>query len=302
VLDSAAIRVRRPRGFAAGLVHFHASEAAVRRLAGIRHFALDLDGTLYLGGRLFEATPRFLQLLRSRGIGRTFFTNNSSRSTRDYVRHLRAMGIDGGEDEILISTHSALMYLRARHPNVKRVFVLGTPALQEEIGQSGYELCEDDAGDEPDAVVVGFDTTLGYARVCRAAYWIGRGKLFVATHPDRICPTDQPTMLPDCGAICALLTTATGRAPDAVLGKPHALMIEALLRRRGLKAEEVAVVGDRIYTDMAMAQAAGAMSILVLSGETTAEQADQAQPRPDLVVRDVGELADRLAQATEMER
>ena len=271
----------------------------MHRLDRIRHFALDLDGTLYLGGRVFPWTRPFLDRLAELGIGHTFFTNNSSKSTRQYVEHLRKMGIDATSDEIYSSTHSTLDYLRDERPSVRRLFVLGTPGLQEEFAESDFTICADSATDEPDAVIVGFDTTLAYPRVCRAAYWIAKGKPFIATHPDRICPTDQPTLLPDCAAICAMLTTATGRTPDAVLGKPSPRMLEGVRKRHGVTSNEIAVVGDRLYTDMAMARGAGALGVLVLSGETTAEQVEHATPRPDLVVADVGELARMLPQRTE---
>ena len=275
----------------------------MERLSRIRHFALDLDGTLYLGGRVFACTRPFLDRLRELGVGHTFFTNNSSKSTRQYVEHLRKMGIDATLHDIYSSTHSTLDYLREEQPRVKRLFVLGTPGLRAEFTENGFTIVGDsdggETGDEPDAVIVGFDTTLAYPRVCRAAYWLARGKPFIATHPDRTCPTDQPTILPDCAAICAMLTTATGRTPDAVLGKPSPRMLEGVRKRHGVAASEIAVVGDRLYTDMAMARAGGALAILVLSGETTAEQVATADPRPDLVVADVGELARLLPPRTE---
>jgi NagD protein len=264
------------------------------QLQNIRHMALDLDGTLYLGGRLFEATRPFLATLRELGIGRTFFTNNSSRSTRQYIEHLHHMGIEADSEDIFSSTHSTLHYLRTELPAVRRVFVLGTPALREEFVESGFVAAGEDAADEPDAVVVGFDTSLTYPRLCSAAYWISQGKPFIATHPDRICPTDRQTVLPDCAAMCAMLTSATGRTPDAVLGKPHPSMLHGVMKRHGLSASQIAVVGDRLYTDMAMARAAGATGVLVLSGESTAEQARLADPAPELVVADVGELASLL--------
>jgi HAD superfamily hydrolase (TIGR01450 family) len=265
-----------------------------QKLRDIKHFALDLDGTLYLGGRLFDFTIPFLDALRRRGIGWTFFTNNSSKSTRQYVQHLRAMGIEAQPQEIYSSTHATLEYLREQLPSVRRVFLLGTPGLREEFAEQGYEFAGD-GDDAPDAVVVGFDPSLTYLRVCRAAYWISQGKPFIATNCDRVCPTDQPTVLVDCGSICKMLSHATGREPDAVLGKPDPRMLHGVMRRHALRADELAVVGDRIYTDMAMARAAGATGILVLSGETTAEQAAAAQPAPDLIVNHVGELERLLA-------
>jgi NagD protein len=149
----------------------------------------------------------------------------------------------------------------------------------------------EDSADEPDAVIVGFDTTLSYPRLCSAAWWISRGKPFIATHCDRVCPTNRPTLLPDCGAICALLSCATGRQTDAILGKPDPRMLAPIMNRHGLKANELAVVGDRIYTDMAMAKAAGAVSILVLSGETKPADLSADGFEPDLVTAHVGDLA-----------
>jgi NagD protein len=275
-----------------------ASGSSRARLARIRHFALDLDGTLYLGGRLFDFTRPFLATLRRRGLGRTFFTNNSSRSTRQYVQHLSSLGIDATADDIYSSTHTMLAYLREQRPDVRRLLIVGTGALREEFVEHGFALAgeSEDAGDRdaPDAVIVGFDTTLTFARLSRAAYWITRGKPFLATHPDRTCPTDRPAVLPDCGAICAALTSATGRAPDAVLGKPSPRMIEGVLRRHNLRAGDIAVVGDRLYTDIAMARASGAMGILVLTGETTRELALASDQPPDLIVEDIGELSELI--------
>jgi NagD protein len=150
--------------------------------------------------------------------------------------------------------------------------------------------------DEPQAVIVGFDTTLAYERLCKTAYWIAQGLPFIATHPDLVCPTDEPTVLVDCGAICACLTAATGKSP-LVLGKPDPGILLDLGARHGLMPRQLAMVGDRIYTDMAMAQRAGAMAVLVLSGEATADDAAAMSVPADLVVADVGEFGRRLAAA-----
>jgi HAD superfamily hydrolase (TIGR01450 family) len=264
------------------------------QLKQLKHLALDLDGTLYLGGRVFEFTRDFLETLRRLGIGRTFFTNNSSKSTKQYVEKLRAMGINANAEEIYSSTLCTIEYLRMQRPEVRRVYVLGTPALRGEFAEAAFDVAGEAHDDEPNAVIVGFDTSLVYEHLCRAAWWLSKGKPFIATHCDRICPTDLPTVLPDCAAICAMLTSATGREPEMVLGKPHPMMLQAVMRRHGLKANEIGVVGDRLYTDIAMARSAGAMGILVLSGETTAQQARAANPGPDLIVENVGELAPLL--------
>jgi HAD superfamily hydrolase (TIGR01450 family) len=278
----------------------------VNRLRAVKHLALDLDGTLYLGGRLFDCTRPFLGRVAALGLGRTFFTNNSSVSTAGYVQKLRRLGIEAAADDLFSSTSATLAHLRAALPAARRLFVLGTPALRQEFADHGFDVRGSDGaaatdpsepGPEPDAVVVGFDTTLDYDRLCRAALWIARGKPYVATNGDAVCPTDRPTVLPDCGAVCKLLAHATGRDPDAVCGKPSPGMLAGVTARHGLAAAQVAVVGDRLYTDVAMAQAAGAVSVLVLSGEATAAQAAAANPPPDFVVQDVGELADLLTRA-----
>ena len=264
------------------------------RLRRIRHVALDLDGTIYRGTSLFPSTLPFLKLLEALGIGHTFLTNNSSRSTRDYLAHFESFGLKLSEDQLMNSTQSTVQFLRESMPGVRRLFILGTPSLIEELRAVGFISTADDATDEPDAVVVGFDTTLVFSRLCRAAYWIARGKPFIATHPDRACPTDQPTVLVDCGSLCAALEKATGRAPDRVLGKPDPAMLRGILQRHALSADELAVVGDRLYTDMAMARSAGVLAVLVLTGETSRADLDPAGSPADLVVPGLGEFGEQL--------
>ena len=187
-------------------------------------------------------------------------------------------------------------------PALRRLFVLGTVSMSRELEAAGFTLTADSANDEPDGVLVGFDTGLKYSRLCRAAYWISKGKPFLATHPDRVCPTDQPTMLVDCGAICAALKEATGRAPDVVLGKPDPCMLRGILRRHALVPRQLAMVGDRLYTDMAMAHRAGAFGVLVLTGETTAAAGTKHSPAPDLVVSGLAEFGEQLRQTRQQNR
>jgi len=268
-----------------------------KKLAAIRHVALDMDGTIYRGDTLFESTDPFLSLLKDLGIGYTFLTNNPSKSITDYVEHLREIGIVATEQQLYTSTRATIEYLRDEWPKVHRIFALGTPSMCEEFAAAGYTVMPDSPDAEPDAVIVGFDTSLTYERLCRAAWWISRGKPFFATNPDRVCPTDQPTVLVDCGSICAALQAAAGRKPNAVLGKPDPAMIRGILHQHSLQPHNLAMVGDRLYTDIAMARQAGALGVLVLTGETTAEQATQALPAPDLVVPSLAEFGAKLKEA-----
>src|SRR5436309_5286180 len=244
-------------------------------VARIRHVVLDLDGTLYRGDRLFPATLPFLDRLRRLGVGRTFLTNNTSRSKADYVAKLGRLGIPTAEADIYTPADSAIAHLRDRMPGVRAVAVLGTPSLVAQFERAGFAV----GWDDPGAVVVGFDTTLTYDRLCRAAYWVREGRPFLATHPDLVCPTDEPTVLVDCGSICACLTAATGRRPQ-VFGKPDPSIIRDLCGRLGLAPAELAVVGDRVYTDVALAQKAGAVAVLVLTGEATAADAAALEAAP----------------------
>ncbi len=272
-----------------------AATVNAENLRRIRHVALDMDGTIYKGGTLFGCTLPFLALMRRLDIGYTFLTNNPSKSIPDYLAHLHRMGLNATRDELHTSAQATIDYLRARLPQARRLFILGTPSMIGEFENAGFVSTRDDAADEPDAVVVGFDTTLAFSRLGRASWWVRQGKPYLATNPDFVCPTDQPTVLVDCGSVCAAIEKATGRTPDIVLGKPDPDMLSGILQRHRLQPAEVAMVGDRIYTDVLMAQRAGAVGVLVLSGEATAEDAAKADKAPDLVVPSLAELGELLA-------
>lgn len=263
------------------------------RLRQVRHVVMDMDGTIYRGGTLFAWTLPWLAFLREQGIGYTFLTNNSSRSRRDYLNKLAALGIVVAPEQMYTSTWNTIDYLRRVYPACRRLFVLGTPSLCGELTAAGYELVED----EPEAVVVAFDTGLTYERLCRTAYWISRGGPYLATHPDVICPTDAPTVLVDCGAICACLNAATLRQPDQVLGKPNPEMLWPIAARYGLAPSQVLMVGDRLQTDILLAVQAGALGCKVANPAEDGLYDRAVTCRPDLRVAHLGELHARLAAA-----
>ena len=266
-----------------------------RRLAQLRHIVFDMDGTIYLGHTLFKETVPFLAKLVELGIGYTFVTNNSSRSRAGYVAHLAEMGIVAPPDSVVTSAHATIHYLRQHHPAARRLFVMTTDDAKQDYRLAGFEVVDD----EPDAVVVSYDTSLTFERLCRTAWWISRGVPYVATHPDRICPTDQATILPDCAAFCALFETATGRRPEAIPGKPSPQMIEEVMARYSLSPAETAMIGDRLYTDVRMGRNSGALTILTLTGEANADEAKSlpAAQRPDLIVTDLDDLSRQLCAA-----
>ena len=263
----------------------------------IKHVALDMDGTIYLGSQLFPWTKRFLQTLTDNGIGYSFLTNNPTRSLDDYVKKLKGLGIDATRDEVYTTAVATIDYIKTHFPNARRLFVLGTPSMTGEFEAAGFEMCADSPDDRPDVLVVAFDTTLVYPRLCRAAWWASQGVPYIATNPDRVCPTDQPVILVDCGSICACIEHATMRKPDIVIGKPNPDMLRGIMDRYGYRPDEIAMCGDRIYTDVAMARNAGALGVLVLSGETTLQTAIDSDPQPPITADNVETFAGLLLES-----
>ena len=279
----------------------YSDEQLMARLKNIRHVALDMDGTIYMGGSLFPYTKPFLERLRRLGITYSFLTNNPSKSIADYLAKLDGMGIEATEEEMYTTALATIDYIRTHYPEAKRLFMLGTPSMQQEFIKAGFESTEDDPADVPDVVVVAFDMTLQYSRLCRAAWWAQQGVPYIATNPDRVCPTDQQVVLVDCGSICKCIEHATGRQPDITLGKPDPNMLTGVRQRYGLEAEQIAMVGDRIYTDIEMAHNAGAFGVLVLSGETTDEVAAAAEKQPHLTLDGIGVLGEMLERSRKEE-
>ncbi len=268
-----------------------------KRLRGIRHVALDMDGTIYLGATLFPYTIPFLEKLDRMGIGYSFLTNNPTKSIDAYLDKLRKMGVPCREDQMYTTALAAVDYVRTHFPDAKNLFLLGTPSMISQFEAAGYHSCSEDVNDVPDVVVAAFDMTLTYPRLCRCAWWVSQGLPYIATNPDWVCPTDQPTVLVDCGSICACIEAATGRKPDVVIGKPNPDILYGVLDKKGLKPSEAAMIGDRIYTDVKTGINAGAAGVLVLSGETTMEIAAASDVVPTVICRDIEEFGQMLEEA-----
>ncbi len=263
----------------------------------IKHVALDMDGTIYLGSKLFPYTLKFLEDLTNLGIKYSFLTNNPTKSVKDYLSKLEKLGISATPEEMYTSSVATIDFLRDKMPDAKRLFVVGTLSMEEEFRKAGYELLLDDPDQKPDCLVVAFDTTLTYPKLCHASWLASEGVPYIATNPDRVCPTDLRTILVDCGSLCKAIEYATGRKPDAVIGKPNPDMLSGICFREGLKPDEVAMCGDRIYTDVATARNAGSLGVLVLSGETTLETALASDPMPDITAENIAEFCNLLKEA-----
>ena len=252
-------------------------------------FLLDMDGTLYLGDEVFEGAIDFIHTIKATGREYIYLTNNSSRAGTDYIDRLRRLGFPCETENVFTSGMATAMFLNDRFPGAS-VYPVGTPAFLSELQSYGVKLCSDES---VSVVCVGFDTTLTYEKLDRAVHYLRRGAAFVAANPDWVCPMPAGEVLPDCGSICALLTAASGVKPEYI-GKPNRNMVDIISKQTGVPNENICCVGDRLYTDIAVAQNAGAVSVCVLSGESTQSDIDAAERKPDYVLNNVEELADIL--------
>jgi len=254
-------------------------------ISDVKCFLLDMDGTFYLGGRLIEGSLEFIEKVRATGRDFMFLTNNSSHNANFYVQKLERMGLSIDRSRVLTSGEATCAKLQQLYPG-KRAFVLGNEYLVEEFHEAGISVDME----RPEIVVIGFDTTLDYGKMQAVCDFVRAGLPYIATHPDFNCPTETGFM-PDIGAIMAFIEASTGRRPDLIVGKPHTGIVEAVLKRTGLKVGELAMVGDRLYTDIETGLRSGMLSILVMSGETTEAMLAQSPTKPDLKF---GRLSDMI--------
>ena len=250
----------------------------------VRCFLLDMDGTFYLGENLIPGSLDFIRRVEETGRDFLFLTNNSSHNADFYVQRLKRMGLNVGREKVLTSGEATAAVLQEKYPG-KRAFVLGNEFLLAEMREAGVKVDQAD----PELVVVGYDTTLDYKKMAAVCDFVRAGLPYIATHPDFNCPTETG-FAPDIGAIMAFIEASTGRRADLVVGKPHTGIVQAALRRTGLQVGQMAMVGDRLYTDIETGLKSGMLSILVMSGETTPEMLAAYPHKPDLVFDRLAEM------------
>lgn len=264
----------------------HSSELTAV-LEKIKFFVLDMDGTIYLGDRLFDYSKKFLSAISAKNIDHCFFTNNSSKNRQAYIEKLRKMDIHVEPSKVLLSNDVIIKWLRENRLN-ERAYVVGTSYLLEDFQNAGIEL--DDRN--PDYVVLGFDTSLTYEKLALACSFIRRGKSVYGVNSDWNCPTEDG-FIPDCGSIAALVAASTGVQCE-FFGKPSKHTLKYILEHTGCKPSQLAIVGDRLYTDIKTAEGSDVTSILVLSGETVRADLEGSDIQPDIVVENIAVLADAL--------
>jgi len=246
-------------------------------------YFIDLDGTIYIGNQIIPGAKKFVENLKTNGIPFYLMSNNSSRSKQEYVQKLHGLGIDLQEENVILSTDGLVDYML--HENVKNVFLVGTQSLGNSLQSVGINTNAQD----PEYVVLGYDTELTYEKLKTAALHLNRGVRLLATHCDIVCPTPQGP-IPDIGSMLALFEKATSTKPVRIFGKPSPEMVKHILIKHNLQPKDVVIIGDRLYTDMVLAQNIGADFILVLSGETSREQVEDCERFPNLIVPDIGHI------------
>lgn len=257
-------------------------------LANVRCFLLDMDGTFYLGEQLLEGALEFIEVLHQQGREYLFLTNNSSKNSQQYVEKITRLGLAASPEDIMTSGEATAMHIQNQTSGA-RVYVVGTSALEREFKERGFILTKK----TPDYAVLGFDTTLTYAKMWTLCDLVREGIPYIATHPDYNCPTETGYM-PDIGAMIAFVKASTGREPDLIVGKPNRLFIEKAAERMGIPVSAMCMVGDRLYTDIALGVGAGIPTVLVLSGETKMNEVAQSPYQPTYIFKHLGALADHM--------
>jgi 4-nitrophenyl phosphatase len=260
-------------------------------LSNLHALLIDLDGVLWVGQQALPGVREFFAFLQERRLRYVLITNNATRRADYTVDRMRGMGVSIAPENVLTSADATPRWLAAKMPDIRRVFVIGETALCDALRERRFEIVERDA----DAVVVGLDRQITYEKLKRATLEIRRGAKFIATNGDRTLPTEEG-LAPGAGSLLAALTAATDVEPF-VIGKPERPLFELALEIVGTPAQETAMVGDRLDTDIDGAAALGLRTILLLTGVSTRAQAEQNHPKPDFIFDDLVALRRAWAQS-----
>ncbi len=256
------------------------------KLSNKRLWLFDMDGTIYKEETLFEGTLELLSSIKEHGGRYVFITNNSSQSAEDYLQKVSRLGIPASADNFFTSSQATILWLKENMPGAK-VYCQGTKSFVRELKNAGIDVTE--SVERVAVVLVGFDTELTTDKLRNTCEILTTQDVtYIATNPDWVCPVAFG-FVPDCGSICGMLKNATGKWP-VFIGKPEPTMINIMRAKFGCNAEEIAVVGDRLYTDIAAGLNAGVTAIAVLTGETTVEEIRQGSIKPSYTFRSVKDI------------
>lgn len=252
----------------------------------IKCFIVDMDGTFYLGETLLPGAKEFAKAVRDSGREFFFFTNNSSHSEEECLEKLRRLGYDEPGMSVIISSHVTIDFLKRSRPG-QSVYLLGNENLTNDFINAGIRLTDED----PDIVVLGFDTTLTYDKINKAAHFLADGKEYIATHPDDNCPLPGSFMV-DTGSMMAMFNRSVGRMPDLIMGKPYPFTVDYVCHKLGVDPHEIAFVGDRLETDIAIGAKNGLKTALVYTGVTSPEKYRMSDIKASREFKTIGDLAE----------
>lgn len=261
----------------------------MKDLKKVKLFLLDMDGTIYLDNDLFEGVTDFLAYIKRIGGKYIFLTNNSSKSVDKYIEKLGSLGICAAADDFLTSTNATALYLKKK--TYQKIYALGTASFKEQLQAAGLPIT-DKLEDDIDCLCMGFDTELTFRKLEDACILLGRNVDYIATNPDWVCPTWYG-YVPDCGSVSEMLYRATQRRP-IFIGKPEPAMALLAMEKTGFSPQETALIGDRLYTDIACGVNARICSIFVLSGEGTMADLETSDVKPDFIFQNIKQLYDKI--------
>ncbi len=255
-------------------------------------YIFDMDGTIYLGGRVFDFAIRLIRHLRANGKQVLFFTNNASHSTAFYLQKLNRLGFEVREGEVMTSGDVTAEFL-LRHRTGKSVYLIGTEELEEDLRKKEIPLI-DGGAERADILLASFDLSLTYEKLNNGCKFLAKGAEFLATHPDKVCPVENG-FLPDCGATVAYFHSIFGIQPT-YFGKPYRETIEMICQVAGVPREKMCIFGDRLYTDIAMGKRNGVTAVMVLTGEATLEDLESidSADHPDFIFPSLDEVDQAL--------
>lgn len=246
---------------------------------------LDLDGTVYLGDGLVPGAAEAIEELRNRGIPVLFLTNKAIERRADYSEKLQSLGVPATREDVINSGWVTARYAAEEYPD-REAFVVGEEPLIEEFERAGIDVVRNRPGD---LLVVSMDRAFTYEKLELAMETVDDGAPFLATNPDRTCPTESGP-IPDAAGMIGAIEGVTGRSLDAVLGKPSATMLETAGRRLDVAPEDCLLVGDRLETDVAMGERAGMTTVCVLSGVTDRATLADSDASPDYVLESIADI------------
>ena len=267
----------------------------MKTLDQVKLFLLDMDGTIYLDDCLFDGVTDFLAYIKSIGGRYMFLTNNSSRSVDKYIEKLGKLGIATTAEDFLTSTDATVLHLKKK--NYRRIYAFGTASFKEQLKKAGLPIT-DKREDGIDCLCMGFDTELTFQKLEDACILLNDPTMdYVATNPDWVCPTWYGSV-PDCGSVSEMLYNATRRRP-LFIGKPEQTMALLAMEYTGFSHEQTALIGDRLYTDIACGVNANINSIFVLSGEGTMADVENGDVKPDYIYDNIAHLLSDLTEKVE---